>query len=129
MEFDLQSIVTHETGHFQGLAHSGNPTAVMWPEYNQGTTTLRTLTPDDEAAICAVYPASPVNSDCDSTPRHGFSPLCAAQQPVQSTSKCAAVAVGRDAGGGASAGLLAALGAVVLAWRTRARARARTSLT
>ncbi len=119
VEFDLQSIVTHETGHFQGLAHSGNPTAVMWPEYTEHTVTLRTLTPDDEAGLCAVYPPSPVNNDCDATPRHGFSPLCAAQQPPPPKA-CSAAAPGRDAGSGPPAGATAALGVVFLAWR-RAR--------
>jgi len=129
VDFDLQSIVTHETGHFQGLAHSANPTAVMWPEYVEHTTTLRTLTADDEAGICAIYPPSPANSDCDATPRHGFSTLCAAQQPAQSTSSCGVGspggAPGSDGGTGPSGGVLAGLGALVLAWgRSRLRRRA-----
>jgi Matrixin len=121
VQFDLQSIVTHETGHFLGLAHSADMNAVMWPEYVAGTTTLRTLSPDDVAAICTVYPPSPVNSDCDATPRHGFSPLCEAQQPTPSS--CCTVAPGSESGRGPAAGVLVVLSALVLAAR-RSRLRA-----
>src|SRR6185437_139544 len=73
VDFDLLSIVTHESGHFLGLAHSHDMNAVMWPEYVEHTTNLRHLTTDDVAAICAVYPPGEPTSDCDATPRHGFS--------------------------------------------------------
>src|SRR5262249_40502589 len=70
------SIVTHESGHFLGLAHSHDQTATMWPVYNEHTTNLRNISPDDVAGICAIYPPGSIET-CDPTPRHGFSTECA----------------------------------------------------
>lgn len=89
--FDLQAILTHELGHFLGLAHSPLPDAVMNASGDSDTSSpKRTLRLEDTLAICAVYPAdgtravstivSPAGSTpagvCDPTPRHGFSPTC-----------------------------------------------------
>lgn len=52
-KFDLQSILTHEAGHFFGLAHATSPTPIMYAQYQPGHTHL---TQDDVDAICAVYP-------------------------------------------------------------------------
>jgi predicted Zn-dependent protease len=49
---DLQSILTHEAGHFLGLAHSADSTAVMYAFYHAGSTTLQ---PDDVNGICSIY--------------------------------------------------------------------------
>jgi hypothetical protein len=49
---DLGSILTHEAGHFLGLAHSPDVTAVMYAHYHPGSTTLSA---DDIAGICAIY--------------------------------------------------------------------------
>ena len=88
--YDLASVVTHEAGHFLGLAHATSPTATMYASYKPGTTALRTLSQDDIDGVCTIYPStaqrsvSPqvaatgvVASDaCNDQPRHGFTPLC-----------------------------------------------------
>jgi hypothetical protein len=90
--YDLQSILTHEAGHFFGLAHSGYEQATMFAAYRLGTTSKRTLSADDTSGFCAVYlPAGKRSVDasqggtvtedkCDATPRHGFSTECAPAQ-------------------------------------------------
>jgi hypothetical protein len=92
--YDFLSIITHETGHFLGMAHSGDALATMFAHYEPGTTTMRTLTPDDTSGICSVYPpdktrsvAAAVSSTgsiaedaCDPTPRHGFQSQCSQPQ-------------------------------------------------
>ncbi|MFP6684148.1 MAG: matrixin family metalloprotease [Polyangiaceae bacterium] len=75
VEYDLLSILTHEAGHFLGLAHSPLAPATMYAEYIPGDTHLRDLDPDDLAGICAIYPANP-GGVCDATPRHGFDESC-----------------------------------------------------
>ena len=77
VQYDLQSILTHEAGHFLGLAHSPVPDSTMTITYLPGDTSLRDLAPDDVAAICAVYPPAPAVA-CDPTPRHGYQDGCGA---------------------------------------------------
>jgi MYXO-CTERM domain-containing protein len=62
--YDLQAILTHEAGHFLGLAHATETTSIMYAYYTPGSLTL---TADDLAGICAIYPpgvpaASPPHS-------------------------------------------------------------------
>jgi hypothetical protein len=76
VEYDLQAILTHEVGHFIGIAHSNDPSAVMFASYSPGSLTQRRLHPDDVDALCAVYPASEPR-DCNPEPRNGFSATCA----------------------------------------------------
>jgi hypothetical protein len=91
--YDFASIITHECGHFLGMAHSGADRATMFAHYTQGTTYMRQLTDDDVAGICSIYlpggvrAVDPSTTDdgsglvaedaCDPTPRHGFSAQCA----------------------------------------------------
>ncbi len=124
--FDLLSIVTHESGHFLGMAHSHDPNATMWPDYLPGTISLRHLSPDDVAGICAVYPPAGAVTDCDPTPRHGFSPLCAADQSSGSSScsrpaRPASRSAAAQAAPAPPAGALAVLGAWLLTARRRRR--------
>jgi hypothetical protein len=73
--YDLQAILTHEAGHFLGLAHSNVTTATMWTQTETGSDAFRRLTQDDIDGICEVYPPNR-EAECDYTPRQGFSPEC-----------------------------------------------------
>lgn len=77
-QVDLLSVVTHEAGHFLGLDHSYVPGATMGSGYTPGTIDARSLSPDDEAGICAAYPAereiTSENQTCE--PRGKYSPHC-----------------------------------------------------
>ena len=75
MNYDLQSIVTHEAGHFFGMGHSNDPAATMRAQYSSGMDSFRSLAPDDIAGICSIYPPDQA-AQCNSTPKQGFSTLC-----------------------------------------------------
>ena len=84
---DLQSIATHEAGHFLGLAHSSESDATMLASYTPGNLSFRTLADDDHAAICTVYPPGRTSGTCNGpTPLNGFSRTCAANDPASSKS-------------------------------------------
>jgi hypothetical protein len=128
--FDFESILTHEMGHFLGLAHSANPAATMWAFHTPGSTSMRTLTDDDVSGLCSIYPPNgernvdpsvapggSVPADpCDPTPRHGFTAQCA--QPP--TSGCA-LAPGDARGVCGSAIALAAFASLRIARMRRSR--------
>jgi len=75
--YDLQSLLTHEAGHFLGLAHSPRPGATMSPTQMPGVDDFYSLDTDDIAGICAAYPPERSAPACDPTPPRGFSPECA----------------------------------------------------
>jgi len=77
VDFDLESIITHEAGHFLGLSHSHIPDATMFVEYERGDLSFRDLEKDDKDGICAAYPPDRDTPTDDCRPRHGFSPDCA----------------------------------------------------
>ena len=88
--YDFASIVTHESGHFLGLAHSGDSHATMFFNYAPGATAMRTLTADDVAGICTVYrpdgthaaQSGPVTAQaCNPTFRHGSIKECTEDEP------------------------------------------------
>ena len=91
--YDFASIATHETGHFLGLAHSGDDRATMFANYTQGATAMRNLTADDVAGICTIYRPDGTRSvliekategvQCNPTPRRGFTGACA--EPAKKT--------------------------------------------
>jgi hypothetical protein len=120
-DVDLLAVLTHEAGHFTGLAHTAVMPATMFPSYTDGTIGIRTLQPDDEAAICAAYPVDrqPTGA-CTGIPRHGWSPVCAAQQSYASCSASSGRSSPREGGGGALAASLA-LAAVALSRGGRKR--------
>lgn len=75
VEYDLQAIVTHEVGHFLGIAHSSDGSAVMNATYEPGSVLQRTLASDDVAAVCGVYPPDR-SVACNSEPHGGFRESC-----------------------------------------------------
>ncbi len=83
---DLATVVTHELGHSQGLAHSGEPGAVMWFRAGLGEQRAR-LDADDMLGICTIYPSSRVAA-CDPAPRGGFTcdPGCGCAVPGRGSS-------------------------------------------
>jgi hypothetical protein len=81
VQIDLQSILTHEAGHFLGLGHTPVQEATMFSDYKPGTISLRDLAEDDRAGLCAAYPPDRSGlASCDpkaATPSSaGFSTLC-----------------------------------------------------
>jgi MYXO-CTERM domain-containing protein len=126
---DLQALMTHEFGHFLGLAHTclsgiggdigdnpppGTPScsdaspqalaAVMYPIIDYESITKRVLTADDAAGVCAIYPPS------------GNPPICTQNAPDDG---CGCAAAGASPGAVASAAL--AVLALVLPGRRRRR--------
>jgi hypothetical protein len=88
--FDLASVVTHEAGHFFGLAHATDSRSTMFASYKPGTIALRSLAPDDIAGLCSAYPnattrvVTPTSTQarviaaeaCDASPRRGLLTEC-----------------------------------------------------
>lgn len=124
VQYDLQAIVTHEVGHFIGIAHSPDSSAVMFASYSPGSTTQRTLSADDVDAVCGVYPPKS-GVVCNTEPRGGFSAECPEDEPKDGI--CAVSTAGVNTGTGAIAiGLgMVALSALRNHRRGRARARRR----
>jgi hypothetical protein len=73
--YDLQSILTHEIGHFIGIDHSPDFYATMTPGYDQGSIELRSLETDDIDAVCAIYPPER-QAICSPDPRGGLGDAC-----------------------------------------------------
>lgn len=78
-KYDLQAILTHEVGHFIGIAHSLDESAVMFASYTPGTSFGRKLTDDDKEAACGAYPPDR-KAECQPNPRGGFDETCAEEE-------------------------------------------------
>lgn len=121
--YDVQSIITHEAGHFLGLAHTRDSEATMNANYAAGSVDFRTPAQDDVNAICAVYPSSRTTLACDPSPRHGFLSTCAIDGTKPS---CSIGSPGRATDGGTPRAwslALATLGALSASWRAGHRRR------
>ena len=121
VEADLQSIITHEAGHFIGFSHSAIHSATMFFSYDKGTTSLRHLDPDDVAVACLAYPPTRV-ATCDPTPANGFSTVCAsAQAPASDETTKSGCGCSTAAGRSPTLASLVALGAAIALKRRRRR--------
>jgi MYXO-CTERM domain-containing protein len=91
--YDLASILTHEVGHFLGLAHSADKSAVMYAFYEPGSTVL---TQDDISGICSAYTAEGARNTSEG---QIVSETCTTGAPLMGwTSACGSI----DAGAGGS---------------------------
>jgi hypothetical protein len=117
---DLPNVLTHELGHYFGLAHTPDDVnATMHASAPPGETGKRTLAEDDITGICAMYPPGTLPEACDPTPSGGLALSCAPP------GNCGCAVPGGGRRGSAVALLLAALGAFVVGARRR---RARSAL-
>jgi uncharacterized protein (TIGR03382 family) len=64
---DVQNAVTHEFGHFLGLAHSPDPSSTMYASEPLGETSKRVLDSGSKQFVCDAYPAGQASQDCSST--------------------------------------------------------------
>lgn len=76
---DLESILTHEIGHFFGLGHSQFAFATMHASAPRGETEKRTVSSDDLLGICAIYPPDEPAAECDFAPIGGLARFCEPQ--------------------------------------------------
>jgi hypothetical protein len=121
---DLESILTHEIGHFLGLGHPGrrHPAATMSAGWDGEGMGPRTLDDDDVAGICELYPPGRrAPTSCE--PVNGFSGECFV--PASSRADASCTVVGLPASNGATAPTLVALVALAC-WRRRSARRARS---
>jgi Matrixin len=143
--FDLLGILTHEAGHFLGLAHSENKNAIMYALYTPGQ---GPLSPDDVAGVCAIDPPDGTHSTsasavavsqttCDPMPMNGFAVDCAGlvgadagatpAMCLPADTSCSAAAPRRPGGIAAPLALVALAGLGGLVRRRRRALKVRTS--
>jgi hypothetical protein len=89
----------------------------MYGSYSPSDTSKRTLSADDIAGICAIYPAGEDRGACDPTPRHGFSSDCHVDKKDSGCTLRGPVGGGVRALGGMGLGF----GLLVYLWRRRRR--------
>lgn len=64
---DVQNAMTHEFGHFLGLAHSPDPASTMYASEPLGETSKRVLDSGSKQFVCDVYPSGQASKDCSSS--------------------------------------------------------------
>ena len=79
---DVQNAVTHEFGHFLGLAHSPDPSSTMYASEPIGETSKRVLDSGSKQFVCDAYPAGKVSQDCTSSGGSSSSGCSTAGQPT-----------------------------------------------
>jgi hypothetical protein len=70
-EADLRNTITHEAGHFLGLAHTPVSDATMFAVAEPGESKKQSLAQDDLDGVCAIYP---INEDPGICEPAGFTP-------------------------------------------------------
>ena len=73
---DLENVITHEAGHFLGLAHAADEESTMFYEAPRGEIDKRSLAVDDVLGLCATYPPGTLSESCNFRPRHGLDLDC-----------------------------------------------------
>jgi uncharacterized protein (TIGR03382 family) len=64
---DVQNAMTHELGHFLGLAHSPDPSSTMYASEPLGETSKRVLDSGSKQFVCDVYPQGRASIDCNAS--------------------------------------------------------------
>jgi uncharacterized protein (TIGR03382 family) len=62
---DIENVLTHEFGHFFGLAHTTVDGSTMIATTSRGELSKRVLGADDVAGFCAIYPPGSLADRCD----------------------------------------------------------------
>lgn len=95
---DLENVITHELGHYLGLAHSTDLGATMFTSAVAGETIKRDLADDDIAGICTIYPPGTPAGECDYTARGGDRLDCATGCAVSTPGRGRPLAIAWGAG-------------------------------
>jgi hypothetical protein len=112
------AIATHEAGHFLGLAHSEDRTAIMAAAYSDSDLLKRDFSQDDIDGICTIYPPDTMPDQC-SAPGYTDVALTAAaceEAATESAEGCSVVTLGagrRVVGRGQGFGMWVVLVALV----------------
>ena len=112
---DLENIVTHEMGHYFGVAHTEdiNLDATMFQSAPPGERAKRSLEEDDTLALCSIYPPGTLPEACDNTPRGGQALDCQAHN-------CGCATPGLPSASG-PLGVGSLVGLLMMVWARRKR--------